>query len=285
MGEEVKILSRYLRMEYKYGIYHVIARGNNKEYIFKDSIDKGYFIKLIKECKVGMGFKLYAYVLMDNHYHLLIQTMDKKLHEIMHQINNKYSKYYNYKNKRVGHVFQGRYKSILIQDERYMMALVRYIHHNPIRASICGKVEDYKWSSDIFYRKSINSFVDTNIVFDMLSKKRDEAINKYFQYMFTSDDEEVKRFEEANIIGDEAYIAMMETRKQKIDRIRLDEILIATGISDQEYYEIKNGSRKRCLTEYKQEYIRKAIELKYTHKEIGENIKITDASVRDLMKK
>jgi REP element-mobilizing transposase RayT len=101
-------MGRPWREEYKGAIYHVIARGNNKEYIFKESIDKGYFIKLLKECSSTMGCVIYGYVLMDNHYHILIQTMDRKLQEVMHQINNKYSKYFNFKYKRVGLVFQGK---------------------------------------------------------------------------------------------------------------------------------------------------------------------------------
>lgn len=113
-------MARALREEYKGGAYHVIARGNNKEYIFKESIDKGYFIKLLKDNCITMGYQIFGYVLMDNHYHIVIQRMDKKLQEIMHQINNKYSKYFNYKYKRVGHVFQRRYKSVLVQDERYI---------------------------------------------------------------------------------------------------------------------------------------------------------------------
>jgi REP element-mobilizing transposase RayT len=117
----VFVMGRAWREEYQGGIYHVIARGNNKEYIFKESIDKGYFIKLPKQNTEGMNYRIFGYILMDNHYHILIQTMDKKLQEIMHQINNKYSKYFNYKYKRVGHVFKGRYKSIIVQDERYLL--------------------------------------------------------------------------------------------------------------------------------------------------------------------
>lgn len=99
-----------------------------------------------------MNYSIFGYVLMDNHYHILIQTMDKKLQEIMHQINNKYSKYFNCKYKRVGHVFQGRYESIIVQDERYLLGVIRYIHQNPTKANICHTVDEYKWSSDVFYR-------------------------------------------------------------------------------------------------------------------------------------
>lgn len=98
-------MGRTWREEYKGGIYHVIARGNNKEFIFKESIDKGYFIKLIKHALDGMGYQIFGFVLMDNHYHIIIQTLDKKLQEVMHQTNDIYSKYFNSKYKRVGHVF------------------------------------------------------------------------------------------------------------------------------------------------------------------------------------
>jgi REP element-mobilizing transposase RayT len=116
-----------------------------------------------------MGCRVYGYVLMDDHYHIIIQTLDKKLQDIMHQINNKYSKYFNGKYKRVGHVFQGRYKAVLVQDERYLLKLLRYVHQNPIRAGICKLVGDYKWNSDIYYRKNIDSFVNTRVIFEMLN--------------------------------------------------------------------------------------------------------------------
>jgi REP element-mobilizing transposase RayT len=206
-------LGRPWRDEYNGGIYHVIARGNNKEYIFKDSIDKGYFIKIIKESMKGMNYRLYGYVLMDNHYHLLLQVFDKKLQEIMHQINNKYSKYFNYKYKRVGHVFQGRYKAILVQDERYAVSLLRYIHQNPIKAGMCKKIEGYKWSSDIFYRTNNCRFINITTILDMLSNDRKEAINKYIEYM---KQEEKMDYETAKVVGDEAY-QLMCSKKRNID--------------------------------------------------------------------
>ncbi|MDD2482435.1 MAG: transposase [Lutispora sp.] len=278
-------MARDWRMEYKGGFYHVIARGNNKEYIFKNDVDKDYLIKQIKEYKEGMGFRIYGYVLMDNHYHFIIQTMDKKLQEIMHGINNKYSKYFNNKYKRVGHVFQSRYKAILIQDERYLISLIRYLHRNPIRAKMCEKVENYEWSSDVFYRKNIAGFIEINIILEMLSQDRAQAIKLYREYMELEEDEEVKKYEENKIIGDEPYQIMMSTRKHEIERMRLDEILASTGVSMEEFTLIKSGSRKRSLTKYKYEYIKNAIALKYTHREIGENINITDASVRGIFTK
>lgn len=273
-------MARAWREEYKGGIYHVIARGNNKEYIFKESIDKGYFIKQLKECSATMGYRVYGYVLMDNHYHIIIQTLDKKLPEIMHQINNKYSKYFNGKYKRVGHVFQGRYKAILVQDERYMLKLLRYVHQNPVRVGISKSVEGYKWSSDIYYRKNINSFVNTEVIFEMLDKQIIRAMQKYMEFMNEPEEENYSRLE---AIGDEAYIALCSSRTEEKQRKRLDEILFDTGVTLTGYEQIKAGLRKRTLTEYKLRYAIGAIKQHYTLKEIGEHIGMTAVSVKNML--
>ena len=273
-------MGRPTREEYKGGIYHVVARGNNKEYIFREGIDKGYFVKLLKEYRMTMGYNIYGYVLMDNHYHIIIQTMDKKLQEIMHQINNKYSKYFNYKFKRVGHIFQGRYKAVLVQDERYMLNLLRYIHQNPVSAGMCKQVEDYKWSSDVYYRKGIRSFVDTEAIMKMLSSNIIESRYKYEELMR---EEEKTDFDKMKVIGDEAYQLLCATRKKERQRERLDEILIKTGISEEDYNLIKQGSRQRKLTEYKLKYMQEAIIQHYTYKELGQNIRMTGNAVKDML--
>lgn len=273
-------MGRPWREEYRGGIYHVIARGNNKEYIFKESIDKGYFIKLLKECSSSMGCVIYGFVLMDNHYHILIQTMDKKLQEVMHQINNKYSKYFNYKYKRVGHVFQGRYKAIIVQDERYIVAVLRYIHQNPVEAGMSANVETYKWSSDIYYRKGIKGFIDTSMILKMLDQIKDRALTKYIEFMEEVDDTD---YDNIKVVGEEAYQLIIQSKRNSVTRKRLDEILIETGLPINEYNLIKHGSRKRALTEYKVKYILSALEHKYTFSEIGKNINISDSGVKDIL--
>ncbi|MDD4835205.1 MAG: transposase [Lutispora sp.] len=276
-------MARDARREYEGGIYHVIARGNNKEYIFKEEQDKGYFIKIVKEA-IGVEYQLFGYVLMDNHYHFIIQRHDREMHQLMHQINNKYSKYFNNKYKRVGHVFQSRYKSIQVQDERYLLSLLRYVHRNPVRAGICKSVSDYKWSSNYFYERNRRTFINIDIVLDMISLDRNNAIVRYMEYMGNNEEDELN-FDEKKVIGDDAYEIMMSARKVKPVRKRLDEILIEACSNTAEFELIKNGSRQRNLTKTKLEYIRKSIESNYTQREIGENIKISDAAVRELYKK
>lgn len=273
-------MGRPWREEYNGGIYHVIARGNNKEYIFKDKIDKEYFLKEVKELKKGMVFNIFGYVLMDNHYHFIIQVFDIPLQKIMHQVNNKYSKYYNGKYNRVGHVFQGRYKAVIVQDERYLLSLIRYVHQNPVEAHMCSKIEEYRWSSDWYYRNNVDSFINIDTPLRMLSEDRDEALKQYVEYM---DEKEKEDYDNKTAIGDEAYIILCKTRKKVEQRKRLDEILIETEVSDKDFENIKKGSRKRNLTKYKIEYAKAAVELKYTYKEIGNNIGMTDTAIRNLL--
>ena len=275
-------MGRPWREEYKGGIYHVIARGNNKEYIFKENIDKGYFIKLIKETIKGMGYQVFGYALMDNHYHLMIQTHDKKLQEIMHQINNKYSKYFNIKYERVGHVFQGRYKALLVQDETYLVGLLRYVHQNPIKAGLCKAAKEYRWSSDYFYRNNDDSFININIILDMIDMDRKLAMKRYAEVMLEEDEQD---YEKGKLIGEEAYQLMCSSRRGTVEKKRLDEILFDTGISLEDFEAIKSGSRKRSLTEYKLRYAREALALSYTYKEIGKNISLSDSAIKDLTRR
>jgi len=111
----------------------------------------------------------------------------------MHQINNNYSKYFNGKYKRVGHVFQGRYKAILVQDERYLKGLLRYVYQNPVQARLCKEVGEYKWSSDVFYRKGIKGFVDVDIVLNMLDMDRAEAVKQYIGFMREKEEQDFEK--------------------------------------------------------------------------------------------
>jgi len=176
-------MGRNPRIEYSGAIYHVIQRGNNREYIFRNEIHKGYLVKIIRETKAKMPFNIFAYVFMDNHYHILMQTFETPLSTLMHRINNRYSKYYNYTSRRTGHVFENRYKSILVQDKSYLLALIKYIHSNPVKANMCPAMDAYKWSSDVFYRRNMRNIVDIGFALDMLSLDGISAIRKYIEFM------------------------------------------------------------------------------------------------------
>lgn len=276
-------MGRYTRDEIVGGYYHITARGNNREYIFKEDIDKGYFLKLLNESRQNMRFKLMAYALMDNHYHLLVQTGDVKLQKIMHQINNKYSKYFNAKYERCGHVFQGRYNASVIGNEQYLLKVLTYIHQNPVKAGICKRVENYKWSSDKFYRKRLNGFIETKTIIEIIENgfKDKDSSKKYKEIM---DEIEETDFDKLNEIGDRAYEIMMKRSINIERRLSLEEIMAEEVGCTDIINKIKNGNRESRYREYKLKYARKAQENGYTMREIGSILGQSGVSVWKMLK-
>jgi putative transposase len=126
-------MARPLRIEYPGAIYHITCRGNEKKAIFKNSLDRRSFLDIMVQSNKIYGIRLFAYVLMDNHFHLLLETPLGNLGQFMRRFNITYTSYFNRTHNRVGHLFQGRYKSILIEKESYLSELSRYIHLNPVR--------------------------------------------------------------------------------------------------------------------------------------------------------
>ncbi len=179
-------MGRKPRIQYYGAIYHII-QGNNDEDnripIFKNDKDKEQLLRIISETKEIYDFRMFAYVIMDEHYHLLIQTLNIPISKIMHQINSRYAKYYNQTTGNTGSVFKKRYKSVLVQDESYLLNLIKYIHYNPVADNICSTVVEYKWSSDIFYRVNMDNIVDIDILLDGISSNRIEAIRGYEKFM------------------------------------------------------------------------------------------------------
>ncbi|MDP8213310.1 MAG: transposase [Candidatus Zapsychrus exili] len=140
------------RLYYESSIYHVISRGNNRQKIFKDKRYKEYFLDILRRYKERYSFKIYGYVLMDNHFHIVIETIQKhNISKIMQGILLSYSVKYRKENEYVGYVWQGRFKSKIIESKEYILECLEYIHNNPVKASIVEYPEQYHFSSARFY--------------------------------------------------------------------------------------------------------------------------------------
>ncbi|MCL5058458.1 MAG: transposase [Actinobacteria bacterium] len=275
-------MGRRPREEEECGIYHVIQRGNNREFVFDDNRDKKYMIGQLMLLS-RRGCIVYGYVIMGNHYHLVLKTGGELLQTVMHRLNLRYSKYYNKEHERSGHVFQGRYKAIPVRDEKYILALLRYVHQNPVKAGVCKRVEEYKWSSEQYYQERMNGWIDTDLVLGMLSADRISAIKKYNEFM---SEQETADYENIKVIGGTLVNRPEKERIKKIiKRKSLDEILMATGVSEGEFNLIKNRSRRRDLTEYKLKFAIEALQMNYTIKEIGENIKVSDVAIIQMLRR
>jgi len=144
-------MSRPLRIEYENAFYHVIARGERRDAIFTCPADKEKFLTKIAETTEKYQLLVHAYVLMDNHYHLLVETPRANLSQAMHYLNASYSNWLRRKYDIVGSVFQGRYKAILVEKDEYLKVLSAYIHLNPVRAGIVEEPSAYEYSSCRYY--------------------------------------------------------------------------------------------------------------------------------------
>lgn len=140
-------MTRPLRLEFPGAVYHLTARGDRREDIFLDDADRLTFLDFLAKEVHQQHWRLYAYCLMSNHYHLLIETPEGKLVDGMRRLNGVYTQAFNRRHGRVGHVLQGRYKSILVDKEAYLLELARYIVLNPVRAGMVQRVDDWPWSS------------------------------------------------------------------------------------------------------------------------------------------
>jgi REP element-mobilizing transposase RayT len=144
-------MPRSPRINAKDLIYHVFARGNNRDPIFFDAGDYERFLKNLERYRDKFKFTIYAYCLLPNHFHLLLRPGNVSLSEIMQPLMTAHTMYVNKKYDRVGHVFQGRFKSIVVQKENYLLQVLRYIHLNPVKAGTVEAAEEYPWSSYLKY--------------------------------------------------------------------------------------------------------------------------------------
>ncbi len=140
-------MARPCRIEYEGALYHVLARGNDRRNVFTDDRDRFRFLDITGEMSERFEVEVMAYVLMDNHYHLLLRTRRANLSKSMQWLGATYTRRFNNRHSRCGHLFQGRFKSILVENDTYLYRLSHYIHRNPVRAGMTARLADYRWSS------------------------------------------------------------------------------------------------------------------------------------------
>ncbi len=171
------------------GVYHIMLRGNERKNIFQQDEDKQRFLGGIIEKQREKTFSVYAYCLMDNHIHMLIKINNYDLASVIKGIAVRYASFYNWKYKRVGHVFQDRFKSESIEDDRYLLAAVRYIHNNPVKAGISETPANYRWSSYSHYLRYDNpGWIETGLVLGIIGEDWITAVNEFERFSREQDD-------------------------------------------------------------------------------------------------
>ena len=274
-------MPRKPRIHYDGALYHVMVRGNNGEKVFTTEKEKRQYINIIREYKKRYQFKIYAYCIMDNHAHLLIEVKKVPLSKIMQGIQQVYTQRYNKNHNRTGHIFQQRYKSVLCQKDEYLFALIKYIHFNPIKANLT-QTSDYKWSSHNEYIKYVRTLVDVEYVLSMLSSKKKEAINEYKKYMEI--EEELKE-NEYGVDDDKIEEIVNGIEKEEIKQCTLEQIIKkTTAYFEIDMEEIKSRKRTKRISDAKKLVVLLAKELtEESNKSICKAVGVSESGVSKII--
>ena len=203
-------MARPLRIEYDGAVYHVTSRGNARKNIFKDDDDREVFLEVLGRVVKRYNWLCHAYCLMGNHYHLLIETPDANLSAGMRQVNGVYTQKYNQRHKKTGHIFQGRYKAILIEKESYLLELCRYVVLNPVRAGIVEQPEEWNWSSHTATvgMKKAPGYLTTDWILGQFGNKRSDAGKHYTEFVKSGIKRESpwRKLKGQTLLGGESFI-------------------------------------------------------------------------------
>lgn len=197
-------MPRHARELSNSGIYHIILRGINRQTIFNDDEDYQRFINTLKKYKTVSGYTLYAYCLMNNHIHILLRVGQEKLETILKRIAGSYVYWYNFKYNRIGHLFQDRFKSEPVDSDEYFLTVLRYIHQNPIKARICERLEDYRYSSYVDYLNNRNDFTCIDFACSILGR------NDFFEFNNEINDDKCLDAEEKRRLTDKDGMEILQ---------------------------------------------------------------------------
>ena len=257
-------MARPLRIEYDGAVYHVTSRGNERKVIFHDNKDRQMFLEVLSRITKQVNWLCHAYCLMDNHYHLVVETPEGNLSRGMRQLNGVYTQRYNKKYQRAGHLFQGRYKAILVEKESHLLEVCRYVVLNPLRAGLVRKPEQWRWSS---YRATAgldnpHQCLTVEWILSRFGKRAGMAQRRYREFVIAASGQE--RIWEAVkgqvVLGSEGFVEKIIEflkgkkdikeipRKQRhLDRPGLDELFREEISSDK-------GERNRRIQEAVMKY-------------------------------
>ena len=215
-------MARKPRVEFDGAFYHVIVRGNQRQKVFDDDRDRLAYLERLEQYRERFGFSVYAYVLMANHIHLLVETKRVPLSKIMQGIQFTYTQTYNRRHRTVGHLFQGRYKAILCDRNEYLLELVRYIHLNPARMRNPIDPWKYRWSSHRGYMGEKSEVrIETEAMLGQFGKGRGHARRAYVRFMEEGvgrgHEEKYYQATDQRFLGDEAFVETVAARTTEKD--------------------------------------------------------------------
>ncbi|WP_133129037.1 transposase [Legionella nagasakiensis] len=274
-------MARPLRIEYPGAVYHVTSRGDRKENIYLSDKDKQNFLTLLDKVCERHSWYCHAYCLMSNHYHLLLETPNANLSKGMQYLNGVYTQHFNKIYNHVGHVFQGRFKAILVEKNSYLLELARYIVLNPVRANLVSTPSEWKWSSYLATcgEAKIPPWLTVSWLQEFFKNSASGSIEKYKQ--FVNDGLNVsspwKKIKNQIYLGSDRFVSEMT------HNIKLDLHALAIETSKPAPISILSQIEKQALN--RNQAIRIAYETgKFTLKELGDYFNLHDSRISKIVK-
>jgi len=278
-------MARPLRVEFPGAVYHITSRGNKRGKIFEDNKDRETFLEILGSVVKRYNFLCHAYCLMGNHYHLLIETPDGNLSGGIRQLNGVYTQKFNKIHDTVGHLFQGRFKSILVGKESYLLELCRYIVLNPVRAGIVDEPGQWDWSS---YAATVGrvkrpNFLTTSWILSQFNGTQRETQRAYEEFVLSGVGKEApwKNLKGRTILGEDSFVQKIKVylqKRKKVEEIpRIERFAIRPRLSEI-FSQIKNRKERN-----KKIYVAH-IEYGYTLKEIADYLGIHYSTVSKAVK-
>ena len=231
-------MARRPRVHFPNALYHVIARGNQRQDIFFDEKDYQRYLSYLSGYQTRYSFHLYAYALMPNHVHLLLEVEATPLSKIMQALQFRYTRYFNTRYGKVGHLFQGRYKAILCDKDAYLLELIRYIHLNPIRSNLVRDLERYRWVSHQSYLgRERDDLIDEDLILSQFGRTKSVARRRYNDFIREglNLDHQAKYYEvkDQRFLGEEEFLERIESKKVTDEtvlfEIPLEDIVMEVG--------------------------------------------------------
>ena len=269
-------MTRPLRLEFAGALYHVTSRGDRREPIYKDEFDRAAWLEVLGLVCARCNFVVHSFCQMSNHYHLLIETVDGNLARGMRLLNGSYTQYFNRRHKLVGHLFQGRYKAILVQKECYLLELTRYVVLNPLRAHMVRSLDDWEWSSYHYQigRKIAPSWMDAEWLLGQFGRTRGPAIDAYKRFVMQGHGLEspLQNTKYQILLGDATFIAQYQNLVAPEDIPEVSKAQRRTLALSLPEYQVKYRDRDEAMA-------RAYLSTAYTMAEIGKHFGVAYRTV------